>query len=120
MVNHAKPWALDDPICVTRSTQCGADVSTQRASNVSQRLMSKLMSYDRTHEHLQVDLVGIGLAATTVIGWGLFIYSVLSTGAEEHALQREVSHLRQQIETVTAERDQQAKGHRQVNRRVTG
>ena len=71
------------------------------------------MSYDRTREHLQVDLVGIGLAATTVIGWGLFIYSVLSTGAEEHALQREVSHLRQQIETVTAERDQQAKANEQ-------
>ena len=68
---------------------------------------------DRTHEHLQVGLVGIGLAATTVIGWGLFIYSVLSTGAAEHALQREVSHLRQQIETVTAERDQQAKANEQ-------
>ena len=43
----------------------------------------------------------------------MFIYSVLSTGAEEHALQREVSHLRQQIETVTAERDQQAKANEQ-------
>jgi chromosome segregation ATPase len=67
------------------------------------------MSYGRSRAEGQFGVRGIGLSAATVVGWGLLTYSVLSTGSEEHTLQSEISQLRQQIETVTAERDQLAK-----------
>jgi hypothetical protein len=67
------------------------------------------MSYGRSRAEGQFGVRGIGLSAATVVGWGLPTYSVLSTGSEEHTLQSEISQLRQQIETVTAERDQLAK-----------
>jgi chromosome segregation ATPase len=67
------------------------------------------MSYGRSRAEGQFGVIGIGLSAATVVGWGLLTYSVLSTGSEEHTLQSEISQLRQQIETVTAERDQLAK-----------
>ncbi len=66
------------------------------------------MSYVKTQVRLQLGATGKGLLAATAIGWGLFVYSVLSTGFEEHTLQSENRQLRQQIETVTAERDQLA------------
>ncbi|GEO17385.1 peptidoglycan-binding domain-containing protein [Microvirga aerophila] len=71
------------------------------------------MSFMNNQVRLQLNATSKGLLATTVIGWGLFGYSVLSTGSEEHAIQRENSHLRQQIETVTAERDQLAQANEQ-------
>ncbi len=71
------------------------------------------MSFGRTHGGLQFRVTGIGLSAATIIGWGLFTYSILSAGSEEHDLRREVSQLRQRIETVTAERDQQAQANEQ-------
>jgi chromosome segregation ATPase len=71
------------------------------------------MSYVINPVRLQLNTTGKGLLAATVIGWGLFGYSVLSTGSEEHALQSENSQLRQQIESVTAERDQVAKANDQ-------
>ena len=67
------------------------------------------MSYVRHYTGLQLGAVGIGLLAATAIGCGLFMYSILSTDSEDHALQSEISQLRQQIETVTAERDQLAR-----------
>ena len=67
------------------------------------------MSYVRNYAGLQLGATGIGLLAATAIGCGLFVYSVLSKSSEDHALQSEISQLRQQIETVTAERDQLAK-----------
>ena len=71
------------------------------------------MSHVKTQVRLQLDATGKGLLAATAIGWGLFVYSVLSNGSEEHTLQRENRQLRQQIETVTAERDQLAKAYDQ-------
>jgi len=71
------------------------------------------MSYVKTQVRLQLGATGTGLLAATAIGWGLFVYSVLSTGFEEHTLQSENLQLRQQIETVTAERDQLAKANDQ-------
>jgi hypothetical protein len=71
------------------------------------------MSYVNTQVRLQLNATGKGFLAAAVIGWGLFAYSVLSTGSEEHAIQSENSLLRQQIETVTAERDQLAKANNQ-------
>ena len=71
------------------------------------------MSYVNDHVRLQLGATGKGLLAATAIGWGLFVYSVLSNGSEEHTLQRENRQLRQQIETVTAERDQLAKANDQ-------
>jgi murein L,D-transpeptidase YcbB/YkuD len=71
------------------------------------------MSYVRNQVRLQLDATGIGLLVATAIGWGLFVYSVLSTGSEEHTLQTENSQLRQQIEIVTAERDRLAKANDQ-------
>lgn len=69
------------------------------------------MSYGRSRAEWQFGTIGMGLLATTVVGWGLLTYSVLSTGSEEHTFESEMSQLRQQIETVTAERDQLAKGN---------
>jgi len=69
------------------------------------------MSFGRTHAGLQFGVTGIGLSAATIVGWGLFTYSVLSTGSVEHNLRREVSQLRQRIEAVTVERDQQAQAN---------
>lgn len=71
------------------------------------------MSYVKTQVRLQLGATGKGLLAATAIGWGLFVYSALSTGSEEHTLQSENRELRQQIETVTAERDQLAKANDQ-------
>jgi len=71
------------------------------------------MSYVRTQVRLQLGATGTGLLAATAVGWGLFVYSVLSTGFEEHTLQSENRQLRQQIETITAERDQLAKANDQ-------
>src|SRR3954447_22679452 len=71
------------------------------------------MSYVNNQVRLHLNATGKGLLAATVIGWGLFVYSVLSTGSEEHALQSENSQLRQQIEAVTAERNQLAQANDQ-------
>lgn len=71
------------------------------------------MSYVKTQVRLQLGATGKGLLAATAIGWGLFVYSVLSTGFEEHTLQRENRQLRQQIESITAERNQLAKANDQ-------
>ena len=71
------------------------------------------MSYVKTQVRLQLGATGKALLAATAIGWGLFVYSVLSTGSEEHTLQSENRQLRQQIENVTAERDQLAKANEQ-------
>ena len=71
------------------------------------------MSYVKTQVRLQLGATGKSLLAATAIGWGLFVYSVLSNGSEEHTLQSENSLLRQHIETVTAERDQLAKANNQ-------
>ncbi|MBQ0819052.1 peptidoglycan-binding protein [Microvirga sp. HBU67558] len=67
------------------------------------------MSYVRNYARVQLSTAGTGLLAATAIGFGLFVYSVLSKSSEDHALQSEILNLRQQIETVTAERDQLAK-----------
>jgi Putative peptidoglycan binding domain len=69
------------------------------------------MSNGRARAKMQFGTLGTSLSAVAAIGWSLFTYSVLSTGSEEHTLQSEIAHLRQQIETVTAERDQQAKAN---------
>jgi hypothetical protein len=71
------------------------------------------MSHVKTQVRLQLGATGKALLATTAIGWGLFVYSVLSTGFEEHTLQSENRQLRQQIEAVSAERDQLAKANDQ-------
>jgi hypothetical protein len=71
------------------------------------------MSYVNNQVRLQLGATGKGFLAATVVGWGLFVYSVLSTGSEEHTAQSENWQLRQQIETVTAERDQLAKANDQ-------
>jgi hypothetical protein len=71
------------------------------------------MGYVKNQVRLQLGAAGKGLLAATAIGWGLFVYSVLSTGSEEHSIQSENRQLRQEIETVTAERDQLAKANDQ-------
>jgi peptidoglycan hydrolase-like protein with peptidoglycan-binding domain len=49
-----------------------------------------------------------GLLAAAAVGWGLFTYSTILSGSEKQAVQNEITQLRQQSETVTAERDQLA------------
>jgi uncharacterized phage infection (PIP) family protein YhgE len=67
------------------------------------------MSYVKNQVRLQLGATGKGLLAATAVGWSLFVYSVLSTRSEELTLQSKNSQLRQQIETITAQRDQLAK-----------
>jgi hypothetical protein len=69
------------------------------------------MSNGRARAKMQFGTLGTNLSAVAAVGWSLFTYSVLSTGSEVHTLQSEIAHLRQQIETVTTERDQQAKAN---------
>jgi murein L,D-transpeptidase YcbB/YkuD len=66
------------------------------------------MSTVNNQASLQLNATGKGLLAAAAIGWGLFVYSILSTGSEEQTLQSENAQLRQQIGTVTAERDRLA------------
>jgi peptidoglycan hydrolase-like protein with peptidoglycan-binding domain len=66
------------------------------------------MSDARNHARLLFQVAGKGLLAATIIGLGLFAYSVLFSGAEEQSAQTEIAHLHQQIQAVTAERDQLA------------
>jgi putative peptidoglycan binding protein len=69
------------------------------------------MSNGRARAKMHFGTLGTNLSAVAAVGWSLFTYSVLSTGSEVHTLQSEIAHLRQQIETVTTERDQQAKAN---------
>jgi murein L,D-transpeptidase YcbB/YkuD len=71
------------------------------------------MSHVNHQVRLQLGATGKGLLAAMAISWGPFVYSVLSTRLEEHTLQSENQQLRQQIETVSAERDQLAKANDQ-------
>jgi hypothetical protein len=71
------------------------------------------MSYVKTQVRLQLGATGKGLLTAAAIGWSLFVYSVLSTGFEEYTLQRENRQLRQQVESITAERNQLAKANDQ-------
>ncbi len=66
------------------------------------------MSTVNNQVSLQLNATGKGLLVAAAIGWGLFVYSILSTGSEEQTLQSENAQLRQQIGTVTAERDRLA------------
>ena len=71
------------------------------------------MSHVKSQVRLQLGATGKGLLAAMAVGWGLFIYSLLSTGFEEHTLRSENSQFRQRIESVTAERNQLAKANDQ-------
>jgi predicted RNase H-like nuclease (RuvC/YqgF family) len=71
------------------------------------------MSHVNHQVRPQLGATGKGLLAAMAISWGPFVYSVLSTRLEEHTLQSENQQLRQQIETVSAERDQLAKANDQ-------
>jgi murein L,D-transpeptidase YcbB/YkuD len=66
------------------------------------------MSYATTNTGQRLDRVKVGLVVAAAVGWGLFAYSTLSSGSEEQAVQTEMMQLHQQIEDVTAERDQLA------------
>ena len=66
------------------------------------------MSYATTNAGQRLDIVKTGLVAAAAVGWGLFAYSTLSSGSQEQAVQTEMMQLHQQIEDVTAERDQLA------------
>jgi murein L,D-transpeptidase YcbB/YkuD len=66
------------------------------------------MSYATAYSGQRLDMVKTGLVAVAAVGWGLFGYSTLSSGSQEQAVQTEIMQLHQQIEDVTAERDQLA------------
>jgi murein L,D-transpeptidase YcbB/YkuD len=66
------------------------------------------MSDARNHAGLPFQVAGKGLLAATIIGLGLFAYWVLFSGTEVQSAQAEIAHLHQQIQAVTAERDQLA------------
>ena len=66
------------------------------------------MSYATANTGQRLDMVKAGLVAAAAVGWGLFAYSALLSGSEEQAAQAEIAHFHQQLQTVTAERDQLA------------
>jgi len=68
-----------------------------------------MMSYARSNAGLPFEVVGKCVMAATVLGLGLFAYSALFAGTDKQSVQTEVVHLRQQIEAITAERDQLAR-----------
>jgi murein L,D-transpeptidase YcbB/YkuD len=80
------------------------------------------MTYARYAERSQIDFVSKGILAVAAVDWGLFAFSVLSSGSDEQA---EIAHLRQQVETMTAERTKlvqeqiiQASGNREHLRKA--
>ena len=74
------------------------------------------MSYMTNQAMLRAGVAGrVLFAATAVIGLGVFLYSTLAPDADTKHVEAEVTQLRQQIETITAERDQLAKEN---NRRI--
>ena len=73
------------------------------------------MSYATTYAGQRLDIVKISLMAAAAVGWGLLAYSTLPSGSEEQAAQTEIMQLHQQIETVTAERDQLAQERERTN-----
>jgi murein L,D-transpeptidase YcbB/YkuD len=66
------------------------------------------MSYVTSNAGQQAVMIKAGLLAAAAVGWGLFAYSTLSSGLGEQAAQTAILQLHQQIEDVTAERDQLA------------
>jgi murein L,D-transpeptidase YcbB/YkuD len=62
----------------------------------------------RNHAGLPFQVAGKGLLAATIIGLGLFAYSMLFSRTEERSAQTEIAQLHQQIQAVTAERDELA------------
>jgi len=66
------------------------------------------MSYATSNAGQRLDKVKTGFLAAAAVGWGLFAYSALFSGSEEQAVQAEIAHFHQQLEAVTAERDQLA------------
>ena len=68
----------------------------------------------RNRAGLPFEVAGKGLLAATIIGSGLFAYSVLFSDAEEQSAQAEIAYLHQQIQAVTAERDQLARDKAQT------
>ena len=66
------------------------------------------MSYATSNAGQRLDKVKTGFLAAAAVGWGLFAYSALFSGSEEQAVQAEIAHFHQQLQTVTAERDQLA------------
>ena len=68
----------------------------------------------RNRAGLPFQVAGKGLLAATIIGLGLFAYSVLFSGTEKQSAQVEIARLHQQIQTVTAERDQLARDKAQT------
>jgi murein L,D-transpeptidase YcbB/YkuD len=73
------------------------------------------MSYATNYAGQRLDMVKISLMAAAAVGWGLLAYSTVSSGSEEQAAQTEIMQLHQQIETVTAERDQLAQERERTN-----
>ena len=69
------------------------------------------MTYARYAERSQIDFVSKGILAVAAVGWGLFAFSVLSSGSDEQA---EIAHLRQQVETMTAERTKLVQEQEQI------
>jgi murein L,D-transpeptidase YcbB/YkuD len=77
-------------------------------------IVGTIMGDARNRAGLPFEVAGKGLLAATIIGSGLFAYSVLFSGAEEQSAQIELAHLHQQIQAVTAERDQLARDKAQT------
>jgi hypothetical protein len=67
------------------------------------------MSYVTNQAWWQHGVAGKGLFAAAALGLGFFMYSALASEAEDKNAETELLQLRQQIETITAERDQVAK-----------
>jgi murein L,D-transpeptidase YcbB/YkuD len=64
------------------------------------------MRYATSNIEQRLDMVRTGLLAAAAVGWGLFAYSAMSSRQDEEAVQAAIVQLHQQIEAVTAERDQ--------------
>jgi len=73
------------------------------------------MSNVTNQARMPLGVAGTGLFAAAALGLGLFIYSAMASEAENKDAKTELLQLRQQIETLTAERDQVTK---ESNRRI--
>jgi murein L,D-transpeptidase YcbB/YkuD len=63
------------------------------------------MSYTRSKAISPFGMIDRGLLTLAATGWGLFAYSVVSSGSDEQAVQNEIARLHQEVKVVSAERD---------------
>lgn len=63
------------------------------------------MNYATSKAISPFGMIDKGPLTLVAIGWGLFAFSVVSSGSDKQAVQGEIAHLHREVKVVSAERD---------------